>query len=119
MVFPHRECGCAAVAAPIPVYAWDFFRDDFSSLRSGGKWTKQRPGLTRPTGASSWGGGELRALRGRLLEPGRELLNVRNDARVGGQPKVRVAVVRDDRDPETHRRVKRCERPHLEQLRAA
>jgi hypothetical protein len=22
MVFPHRECGFAAVAAPIPVYRW-------------------------------------------------------------------------------------------------
>ncbi len=24
MVFPHRECGFAAVTAPIPVYGWDF-----------------------------------------------------------------------------------------------
>ena len=23
MVFPHRECGSAAGAAPIPVYRWD------------------------------------------------------------------------------------------------
>jgi hypothetical protein len=23
MVFPHRACGCAAGAAPIPVYRWD------------------------------------------------------------------------------------------------
>jgi hypothetical protein len=26
MVFPHRECGCAAVAAPIPVYRWDLIK---------------------------------------------------------------------------------------------
>jgi hypothetical protein len=23
MVFPHRACGCAAGAAPIPEYGWD------------------------------------------------------------------------------------------------
>jgi len=27
MVFPHRECGCAAGAAPIPVYGWDLIMD--------------------------------------------------------------------------------------------
>jgi hypothetical protein len=27
MVFPHRECGCAAVAAPIPVYGWDLTKN--------------------------------------------------------------------------------------------
>jgi hypothetical protein len=26
MVFPHRECGFAAVAAPIPVYGSDCFK---------------------------------------------------------------------------------------------
>ena len=26
MVFPHRECGFAAVAAPIPVYRWDLIK---------------------------------------------------------------------------------------------
>jgi hypothetical protein len=27
MVFPHRACGFAAGAAPIPVYGWDFSSD--------------------------------------------------------------------------------------------
>jgi hypothetical protein len=26
MVFPHRACGSAAGAAPIPVYGWDFIK---------------------------------------------------------------------------------------------
>jgi hypothetical protein len=26
MVFPHRACGFAAGAAPIPVYRWDFIK---------------------------------------------------------------------------------------------
>src|SRR6202165_3478350 len=47
MVFPHRECGFAAVAAPIPVYGWDLFWS-YSRPCLGDKWTKSRPVLPRP-----------------------------------------------------------------------
>jgi len=36
MVFPHRACGFAAGAAPIPVYGWDFFTEKVSPHRACG-----------------------------------------------------------------------------------
>jgi hypothetical protein len=44
MVFPHRECGFAAVAAPIPVYGWDFSRELLQAA-SGRQWDKVEAGL--------------------------------------------------------------------------
>src|SRR6266699_5670102 len=105
MVFPHRTCGFAAGAAPIPVYGWDFFTEK-GSPRHDWEVTRQSNGRVepgRPCCARSSGRGELHALLGRFLELRRERFDVRNDARIGGQPKIRVVVVRHNAATETHR----------------
>src|SRR5258705_9923253 len=47
MVFPHRACGFAAGAAPIPVYGWDFFTEKVSP-RHDWEVTKQSNGRVEP-----------------------------------------------------------------------
>jgi hypothetical protein len=39
MVLPHRACGCAAGAAPIPVYGWDLIK---SLKRSHAEWVRDK-----------------------------------------------------------------------------
>ena len=56
MVFPHRACGFAAGAAPIPVYRWDFIE----SLKPRQRWrqrNKDAAGGTpaAPAALADWG----------------------------------------------------------------
>src|SRR5258706_15554657 len=46
--FPHRTCGCAAGAAPLPVYRWDLIKEAEARRRLGGQRTKSRLGETQP-----------------------------------------------------------------------
>jgi len=45
MVFPHRACGCAAGAAPIPVYRWDLTK----KLKPSDAWSKEDKVATGPS----------------------------------------------------------------------
>jgi len=45
MVFPHRACGFAAGAAPIPVYRWDL-TNNLKPATHGGKRDKVATGLS-------------------------------------------------------------------------
>ena len=45
MVFPHRACGCAAGAAPIPVYRWDLIK----RLKPSDAWSMKDKVATGPS----------------------------------------------------------------------